>query len=87
MCCASSRPVLDHKWTPLLFPDMYDQFDSESECGSGSKFIQMDTCAQIHSSMTLYRQEDDIKVSYVEKQYSLKWDNVRKNNYKNTIHS
>ena len=74
---ASSRPVLDHEWTPLLFPELYDQFDSESSCGSGSKFIDMDTCTQIHSPMTLYHAEGDIKVSYVEEQYSLKWSNIR----------
>ena len=74
---ATTRPVLDHEWTPLLFPELYDQFDSESECGSGSKFMDMDTCSQIHSPMTPYHPEGTVTVSYVEEQYSLKWEYIR----------
>ena len=74
---ATTRPVLDHEWTPLLFPELYDQFNSESSCGSGSKFLFMDTCSQIHSPMTTYHPEGKTTVSYVEEQYSLKWEYIR----------
>ena len=61
----------------IMFPELYDQFASESECGSGSKYMDMDTCCQIHSPMTYYHAEGDITVSYVQEQYSLKWKNIR----------
>ena len=74
---ASSQPYLERQYTQLLFPEMYDQFDSDKECGTGSKFVTMGSCAQIHSPYTPEHEEGELKVKYVEEQYTLKWEYIR----------
>ena len=53
---------------------MYDQLDSDKTCGMGSKFVTMGSCAQIHSPE---HPAGDLEVTYVEEQYTTKWDNIR----------
>ena len=69
--CASSQSYLDRQYTQLLFPEMYDQFDSDTECCPDSKFVTFGSCAQIYSSYAPEHEEGDLKVTYVEAQHTL----------------
>ena len=73
---ATDDPIFDRQWTIQLFPDMYNQFDDTFDCGSGSKLISMDTCAQIHQPQTLYHATGDLEVSDLQVHYQNKWFNA-----------